>query len=129
MTKLQPDVFSEACPSRAILARIANKWAMLVIDALAEESVRNGALLRRVEGISQKMLTETLRELESFNLVERQSLGTVPPHVEYRLSPLGRSLRAAVCQLDRWVEDHMEAVGAVSARPDVKDLRHGTGAG
>lgn len=111
MAKIKADVFAEACPSRALLARIANKWAMLVIDALGEESVRNGALLRRIEGISQKMLTETLRELEAMNLVERRSMGSVPPHVEYRLTRLGRSLREAVCLLDRWVEDHMERIG------------------
>ena len=117
MTKLQADVFAEACPSRALLARIANKWAMLVIDALGEESVRNGALLRRIEGVSQKMLTETLRELEAMNVVERRSMGTVPPHVEYRLSALGLSLREAVCRLDRWVEDHMEHLAARGAAP------------
>jgi DNA-binding HxlR family transcriptional regulator len=106
--KLEADVFAEACPSRALLARIANKWSMLVIDALGEESVRNGALLRRIEGVSQKMLTETLRDLEEMALVERRSMGSVPPHVEYRLTPLGRSLREAVCRLDRWVEENMK---------------------
>jgi DNA-binding HxlR family transcriptional regulator len=109
MTRIKPraDVFAEACPSRALLARIANKWSMLIIDALGEESVRNGALRRRVEGISQKMLTETLRDLEAMNLVERRSMGSVPPHVEYRLTALGLSLRDAVCRFDRWVEEHM----------------------
>lgn len=113
MTKLKPkaDVFAEACPSRALLARVANKWSMLVIDALGEESVRNGVLLRRIEGVSQKMLTETLRSLEEMDLVERRSLGSVPPHVEYRLTPLGLSLREAVCRLDRWVEVNMERLG------------------
>jgi DNA-binding HxlR family transcriptional regulator len=106
--KLKADIFSAACPSRALLARIANKWSMLVIDALGDESVRNGALLRRIEGVSQKMLTETLRELEEMAIVERRSMGTVPPHVEYRLTPLGLSLRDAVCRLDRWVEENMQ---------------------
>ena len=124
MTKIRPDVFAQACPSRLLLARIANKWAMLVIDALGEDSVRNGALLRRVEGVSQKMLTETLRELEALRLVERRSLGSVPPHVEYRLTALGLSLREAVCRLDRWVEEHMEGMAPEAAvlegaRPEV----------
>ena len=111
---LQPDVFSQECPSRALLARIANKWAMLIIDALGEDTVRNGALLRKVEGVSQKMLTETLRELEVMGVVQRISLGTVPPHVEYSLTPLGLSLRDAVCRLDRWVEEHMQQLKALA---------------
>ncbi len=114
---LRPDVFSEACPSRAVLAKLANKWSLLVIDALAGGTMRNGALLRRIGGISQKMLTETLRELEALRLVRRRSLASVPPHVEYDLTPLGYSLRAAVCGLDRWIEDHLHDVRAAPASP------------
>ncbi len=84
---LRPDVFSEACPSRAVLAKLANKWSLLVIDALAGGTMRNGALLRRIGGISQKMLTETLRELEALRLVRRRSLASVPPRAP------GRALR------------------------------------
>lgn len=110
MNELKPDVFAEACPSRAVLAKIANKWSLLVIDALEDGPVRNGALMRRIEGISQKMLTATLRELEDLGLVSRRQLETVPPHVEYSLTPLGQSLRKAVCELDRWVENNLDAV-------------------
>ncbi len=108
MPKVKPDVFARACPSREVLAKIANKWSLLVIDALDSGPVRTGALMRRVDGISQKMLTETLRELEGLNLVERRSFDSVPPHVEYALTGLGRSLRQAVCELDRWVENNLE---------------------
>ena len=104
------DVFTQACPSRAVLARIANKWSMLVIDSLADGTLRNAQLLRRIDGISQKMLTETLRELEGLGLVHRRSLETVPPHVEYTLTPLGRDLRALVCGLDRWIEGNLYAM-------------------
>ena len=114
---LRADVFAAACPSRALLSRIANKWSLLLIDVLGTQRIRNGALLRRVEGISQKMLTETLRDLEDLGLVERHSLGTVPPHVEYALTPLGLSLRGAVGALDRWVEAHIDGLGAL-ARQD-----------
>jgi DNA-binding HxlR family transcriptional regulator len=100
-----------------VLAKLANKWSLLVIDALDGGPTRNGALLRRVQGISQKMLTETLRELEDLNLLVRRSRNTVPPHVEYELTPLGRSLRALVCQLDRWVEEHLGDVRALGAVP------------
>lgn len=106
MITAQPDTFAKGCASREVLARIANKWSLLVIDALEAGPTRNGALLRRVQGISQKMLTETLRELESLNIVMRHSLESVPPHVEYELTPLGCSLREKVCELARWIENH-----------------------
>lgn len=109
---LRGDVFVKACPSRLVLTRIAGKWSLLVIDALGERATRNGALLRRISGISQKMLTETLRDLEGLNLVERTIYETVPPHVEYRLTPLGQSLRTVVSQVDRWVEGHLEELDA-----------------
>lgn len=110
MTQPMPDVFAEACPSRAVLAKIANKWSLLIIDALEDGPVRNGALMRRIEGISQKMLTATLRELEGLGLVARRQLESVPPHVEYTLTPLGQSLRGAVCELDRWIENNLYAM-------------------
>ncbi|BFM06021.1 hypothetical protein R50071_12250 [Halioxenophilus aromaticivorans] len=78
-----------------------------MIDALAKERWRNGELMRKIEGISQKMLTQTLRELENMNLVLRIDMGTVPPHVEYELTPLGQDLRMKICTLDRWIEDNM----------------------
>ena len=78
-----------------------------MIDALSDQSLRNGELMRIIEGISQKMLTQTLRNLESMNLVIRQDMKTVPPHVEYQLTELGQSLREVVCAMDRWIEDNM----------------------
>ena len=114
---LRGDVFVEACPSRLVLSRIAGKWALLVIDALGGGAMRNGALLRRISGVSQKMLTETLRELEGLNLVERTVFDTVPPHVEYRLTPVGESLRKVVAELDRWVERNLQQLGALSPEP------------
>jgi len=122
--RLAPDVFAAACPSRALLGRIANKWSMLVIDTLGEGTRRNGELMRRIEGISQKMLTETLRDLEEMGLVARRSHGTVPPRVDYALTPLGLALREAVCRLDRWVEAHMRetlAGGAAAGSRDARD--------
>ena len=109
---LPADVFAVSCPSRLVLSRLAGKWPLLVIDALGGGAMRNGALLRRITGVSQKMLTETLRELEELDLVERTVLDKVPPHVEYRLTPLGESLSSVVAQLDRWVEQHLHLMGA-----------------
>ena len=80
---------------------------MLIIDALENRPLRNGELIRKIEGISQKMLTQTLRELEEMQLLQRNDRQTVPPHVEYELSDLGKSLRKKICALDRWIEENM----------------------
>lgn len=88
------------------------------MTALAEKPARNGALLRKIGGISQKVLTQTLKELERNNLIERRDLGTVPPHVEYRLSTLGRSLGDALVVLDRWAERHFPELDLARERYD-----------
>lgn len=111
--QIQGNVFVEGCPSRMVLGRIAGKWSLLVIDALGKGVMRNGELIRRIEGISQKMLTETLRDLEGMNLVERTAFDTLPPRVEYRLSPLGQSLCGVISQVDRWVESHLVDLGVM----------------
>lgn len=89
------DPFSAACPTREILTRIADKWSMLVILALGDGTLRFSALRRRVGGITQKMLTQTLRGLERDGLVTREVFPTVPVTVTYTLTPLGHSLSAA----------------------------------
>jgi DNA-binding HxlR family transcriptional regulator len=93
---------------------------MLILPALAKAPMRNGALMRRVGGISQKMLTQTLRDLERNGLVVRDDLKTVPPHVEYRLSPLGRSLSDVLVTLDRWAERNFPALDAARDRFDAR---------
>jgi DNA-binding HxlR family transcriptional regulator len=103
------DVFDAACPSRRALELISGKWVPLVLPALEPGPLRNNELLRRLDGISQKVMTQTLRELERHGLVLREDLGTVPPHVQYRLSDLGRSLNVALLALDRWAERHHAA--------------------
>jgi DNA-binding HxlR family transcriptional regulator len=115
MSKPAFDVYDAACPSRQVLALVANKWSLLLLPALRERPMRNGELLRRIGGISQKVLTQTLRELQRNGLVERLDLETVPPHVEYRLTPLGRSLSEALLAVDRWVEAHAGALGEAAA--------------
>lgn len=109
-TPLPPNVFDRNCPSRRLLETVSGKWSLLVIDALGQGPLRTGALRRRVDGISQKMLTETLRELEALNLIDRRALDSIPPHVEYRLTGLGQSLCELVCRIDRWVERNFEAL-------------------
>jgi DNA-binding HxlR family transcriptional regulator len=115
-----PSVFDPSCSARDALELIASKWAILILPALARGPMRNGALLRQVGGISQKMLTQTLKDLERNGLVVREDLGTVPPHVEYRLSPLGRSLSKALITLDRWAELNFSALDAARERFDAE---------
>ena len=91
---------------------MSGKWALQVVTALAAGPQRNGALLRRIDGISQKVLTQTLRELERSGLVERTDYGTVPPSVDYRLSALGRSLDQALAPLDQWAEARADTLTA-----------------
>lgn len=90
-----------------ILGRVADKWSLLVIDALeGQAETRFGQLAARVPGISQKMLTKTLRQLERDGLVARRVHAEVPPRVDYRLTPLGASLGEAVCGVWLWAEAH-----------------------
>jgi len=104
---ISPNVFHKACPARYLLNIVSDKWSLLIIDALEDKQMRNGELMRLIEGVSQKMLTQTLRKLEKTNIVERLDMETVPPHVAYKLTTIGLSLRERVCALDRWVENNM----------------------
>ncbi len=110
----EPNVYTEACPSRAILELIADKWTLLILPALRRGPKRNGDLMRQIGGVSQKMLTQTLRELERNGLVARFDHQQVPPRVDYELTDLGRSLSEAVRKLDSWAENHI---------PDVQTAR------
>ena len=105
--KLKANVFHDTCPARYLLAQISGKWSFLLIDVLADKNMRNGELIRAIEGISQKMLTQTLKEFEEMKIVVRTDMKTVPPHVEYNLTSTGQELREKICSLDRWVEDNM----------------------
>lgn len=114
------DVYDASCTARDALELISSKWAMLILPALVNGPMRNGELLRKVGGVSQKMLTQTLRELERNGLVLRQDMGTIPPHVQYRLSSLGASLSGVLIVLDRWAERHFPELDAARERYDRK---------
>lgn len=105
-TNLKPDVFSSRCRSRDVLDLLAEKWAVLLVHSLSEGPKRTGELHRHVDGISEKMLIQTLRGLERHGFVARRSYAEVPPRVDYRLTPLGRSLSGLVRALDHWVEEN-----------------------
>jgi DNA-binding HxlR family transcriptional regulator len=93
-----------------VLDLLANKWSALAIGAMEEGPQRFGALQKRLEGVSPKVLTATLRRLEDRGFVERTVYPAVPLHVEYELTPLGRSVAQPLAQLRTWVEDHMDEI-------------------
>lgn len=99
-------VFQAGCPARSFLDILAEKWVLLTVHSLKSGPARPGELRRRIEGISEKMLIQTLRRLQDFGIVERRSYSEVPPRVEYWLTPLGVSLSEIVQTLDRWVESN-----------------------
>ena len=102
-----PNVFNARCPSRRVMAVLAEKWTLLVVTQLAQGPMRTAEIRRSVDGVSEKMLIQTLRKLEGFGLVSRRSYPEVPPRVEYRLTPLGRSLARLTGLFGRWVEKNV----------------------
>ncbi|MCA9895023.1 MAG: helix-turn-helix transcriptional regulator [Anaerolineae bacterium] len=106
------------CPSRQILNLIGDKWTTLVIGLLDGHTMRFSELRRRIGGISQKMLTQTLRNLERDGLVERTVYPEVPPRVEYSLTPLGETLTGPLSALMVWAEDHLDAVAHAQQKYD-----------
>ena len=103
---------------RAILAKIADKWSILTIMMLSDGTKRFSELQRGIEGISQRMLTLTLRGLERDGLVTREVFPTIPPRVEYTLTPLGSSLRTPVNALGQWVMANLPEIDAARRRFD-----------
>ena len=104
------NVFSSACPSRRVMAVLAEKWTLLVVTQLANGPMRTAEIRRGVDGVSEKMLIQTLRKLEGFGLISRKSYPEVPPRVEYRLTPLGRSLARLAGLFSRWVERNVASL-------------------
>jgi DNA-binding HxlR family transcriptional regulator len=116
-------VLKPQCPSRIVLDRIADKWTALIIHVLANGTQRYGGLLREIGGISQKMLTQTLRSLERDGLVLRKVHPVVPPKVEYSLTRLGRTLIDPLHMLCRWSERHLPELQANRSRARLLEQR------
>lgn len=113
------EVYQGNCPTRQILDRIADKWVTLLIGILAQhESRRFNELKRMIGGISQKMLTQTLRDLERDGLVKRTLYPEIPPRVEYELTPLGKTLCGPISALTQWANDHIDEVKRAQAEFD-----------
>src|SRR5499425_1603094 len=100
------DLFDPECSSRDVLELIGSKWSMLILCALYDSKTRTGRLRRTVQGISQKMLTQTLREMQQNGIVRRISYPEVPPRVEYELTGLGYSLAELVVKMEQWIVKH-----------------------
>jgi DNA-binding HxlR family transcriptional regulator len=112
------DAFVAACPTRQLLDRISDKWVSLLLNALAGGPQRYSDLSRTVAGVSQKMLTQTLRTLERDGLVSRSVTPSVPVRVDYALTPLGLSLLPVMQAIKNWAETHIEEVTAARAAYD-----------
>ena len=118
------NVYSAQCPTRQILDRIGDKWAVLILLLLENEPARFNSLRRMIDGISQKMLSQTLKSLERDGLVRRHAIATVPVTVEYSITPLGRTLAKAVDPLRSWAERNMRDVLAAQRRYDSRQTQN-----
>jgi DNA-binding HxlR family transcriptional regulator len=104
------DVLSAACPTRQVVGRIGDKWTLLVLTALAGRTLRFSQLRREVEGITQKMLTQTLRGLERDGLVDRRVYPVIPPHVEYSMTTRGATLAEVISGIRDWAYGNMDGI-------------------
>jgi DNA-binding HxlR family transcriptional regulator len=112
------NVFDERCPTRLVLSRIADKWTVMICVRLSQRTLRFGELRREVAGISQKVLTQSLRALERDGIVSRRVYAEVPARVEYSLTPLGRTLVRLLSDIKNWAEANIETVLAAQAAYD-----------
>ena len=117
-----PGVTLTRCRVREILERVGDKWSLFVISCLGDGPKRFTALKRSVDGISQRMLTVTLRGLERDGIVSRTMYPVMPPRVDYELTPLGRTLLDAVGALMTWADAHLDEVDAARAAYDTRTM-------
>ena len=117
-SSVPPNVYLRGCASRTVLEVLANKWTNLVVCALRGGPLRFGQLRRQLEGVTQKMLTQTLRTLERDGLVTRTLYPTIPPRVDYELTDLGRNAAGLFDGLIEWAEQHVTEITAARDRYD-----------
>jgi DNA-binding HxlR family transcriptional regulator len=114
------DLFQLGCPSRDVMRHVTSRWGVLVLIALQGETLRFSRLRRKVSGVSERMLAQTLQWLEADGLIDRHDFKRVPPHVEYSLTPLGQQAAARVAALADWIEENLEQLQRAPAAPDVE---------
>ncbi|GAB4191094.1 MAG: helix-turn-helix domain-containing protein [Coleofasciculaceae cyanobacterium] len=120
----EPEIFQANCPTQRVLETIADKWSVIVIYALSQQQTRRYSELQKIiGGISQKMLTQTLRKLERDGLVERHVYPVVPPKVEYALTPLGHTLTELLKDVCQWAQAHWDEIEAARVRYDSRSDR------
>lgn len=118
MESLSATLYNAACPTRQVLAVISDRWAAVILGVLEAGPVRFSALHRQIRGISQKMLTQNLRHLERNGLVQRTIYAEVPPHVEYTLTTLGKTLCGPLAVLRAWSEVNITAIATAQQAYD-----------
>jgi len=101
------DLYAPDCPSRGVLDHVTSRWGVLVLVGLLDGSLRFSELRRKVAGVSDKMLSQTIKALEHDGFIERNAFLEVPVRVEYTLTPLGRDVADHIAQLTNWIEDHI----------------------
>ncbi|MBZ6093666.1 MULTISPECIES: winged helix-turn-helix transcriptional regulator [Streptomyces] len=119
--QLPADSFDKNCPTRPVMAQVTGRWGALIIAALVPGPMRFSGLHRHIGGISQKMLSQYLKSVVRYGLVERLVEPTVPPQVTYSLTPLGRSLAQQLCALLSWFHANTPALEAAQQRYDAAD--------
>lgn len=118
-----PNVYEQNCPTRMVLDHIADKWTALILWKLSKGAVRFNQLRRDIEGISQKVLSQTLKQLERDGLIDRRAFATVPVTVEYSLTDLGHTLAEKMATLSLWAQDHIDRVLDAQAKYDAQMTR------
>ena len=117
---MKPNAYAAECPTRQILDRVGDKWAVLILILLRNQPLRFNQLRRTIEGISQKMLSQVLKSLERDGLIRRRVIATVPVTVEYSITPLGATLSKAVDALRDWAENNLKEVLSAQRRYDAQ---------
>ncbi len=105
---MKPNVLAEKCPSRSILNHVTSRWGVLVLIVLQDRTMRFSELRREIEGVSERMLSQTLKTLEGDGFVRRKAYEVVPPHVEYSLTQAGTEVSGHVKTLATWLEDNLQ---------------------
>jgi len=114
-SRARGDVFAKTCPSRSVMDHVTSRWGVLVLVALLDGTLRFSELRRKVDGVSEKMLAQTLQALEADGFLVRQVFPVIPPRVDYSLTPLGREVSQHVERLADWIEENMPRVSKARA--------------
>ena len=123
---LPANILAHACPSRTVMRHLTDRWTPLIVAALSEQPVaRFGELKAMIQGVSPKVLTQTLRSMERDGLIERRVTASIPPRVDYELTALGTTLIEPMTALRHWAQDNMQAVLEARERYDAATLENG----